>query len=364
MKSPIILHIGPKPPRGFGIVTYIEGLLKSNISQKYQILFLDTKGTKLCRVNKIFRAIFTLYNFIVLVILIIIKSPKIAHIHTSSGSSFWEKSFLSLTCKVFDVKVILHIHGADFNKFCFRRWNKFIVPKILSLMDMNVLLSKNWYEHFTDVVPKEKLTVIPNATDTSMFINSNKIPQYSNRINILFVGSIGRRKGLVDLAYASKNLINEGIHNFFIDIIGSEEKLGEFSIIKKIFKSLNLQEYTKFYGAIYNSQKIEFFNNADIFVLPSHNESFGISNLEAMASGLSIISTKVGAIPEYLVHGENGFLICPGNIDQLTKYLRILINDSKLREKMGDNNRKKVVEEFDWFIVSKKIDHLYQSLLL
>lgn len=364
MTKPTILQIGPKPPQGFGIVAYIEGLLGSNLSKKYQFIFLNTKGSKIFRVNKLFRAVLTLYHSLILIIILIFRRPDLVHVHTSSGTSFLEKSLLGIICKCFGVKVIFHIHGADFDQFCFRGNNRIFVPKILSLMDKSIILSNAWYERFKEVIPSKKMTIIPNAVDVNDFLFEQKKKGRNESVNILFVGSICNRKGLVDLAYAVRNLIDSGSVKFYLDILGGEENREEMIEITRIYQKLELENFMKFHGPKYYSEKITFFKNADIFVLPSYNESFGIVNLEAMASGLPIISTKVGAIPEYLVNGENGFIINPGDIEQLTKSLKILIEDTKLREKMGNNNRQKVIEKYDWSIVSREIDSLYQSLLV
>lgn len=78
------------------------------------------------------------------------------------------------------------------------------------------------------------------------------------------------------------------------------------------------------------------FRNWDIFVLPSHDEGFGMAVLEAMAGGLPVIGTGVGGLPELIEEGRTGFIVLPSNPVDLAERLRLLVLDPKLRQAMGN----------------------------
>ncbi|MEO0214577.1 MAG: glycosyltransferase family 4 protein, partial [candidate division WOR-3 bacterium] len=98
-------------------------------------------------------------------------------------------------------------------------------------------------------------------------------------------------------------------------------------------------ERFEFYENITGREKFEVFKKASIFVLPSYSEGFPMAVLEAMASALPVISTNVGAIPEFLP-SEN-FIIEPGDLKGLERALRELLGNEGLRKKLSEINRKR-----------------------
>ncbi len=363
MKKYTVLHIGPKPPKGYGIVTYIEGLISSNFSKKYNIIFLNTKSYSFIHKRKYIRIFMTLFYAILAIFICLKDGPIIAHIHTSSGTSFWEKSLLGYICKIFGMRIIIHIHSGMFDQFCRKGHNRYFISKILTMADKVIVVYKKGFKILQNLISIEKLEIIPNGIDTMKFRTILIEKKENNVIDILFAGTIHKDKGLYDILTSTRNLIDSGYKNIQINLLGGEGKEGELLLIRRECEQLKLNNWVKFHGPVFGDQKIKIFCMSDIFILPSHHESFGIANLEAMAAGLPVISTNIGAIPEYLVHGENGYLITPGDSDQLTDYLKVLINNSSLRYRMGAVNRIKVKEKYDWSIISRKIDNLYQSLI-
>lgn len=101
---------------------------------------------------------------------------------------------------------------------------------------------------------------------------------------------------------------------------------------------------------------------SDVFVLPSLSEGFPVVSLEAMASGLPIVATKVGGLPEIVKDGENGFLVEPKSPEQIAERVLLFLNNDELRQRISRNNKEKV-KEYSWGSVVSKLERLYQSLL-
>jgi len=97
------------------------------------------------------------------------------------------------------------------------------------------------------------------------------------------------------------------------------------------------------------------YNGADIFVMASQMESFGLVYAEAMACGIPVIGTSVGGIPEIIENNSNGFLVDPDSSVELEKRIEILVKDEKKREKMGEMNINRIKKKFD---VKKSVDRL------
>jgi glycosyltransferase involved in cell wall biosynthesis len=108
-----------------------------------------------------------------------------------------------------------------------------------------------------------------------------------------------------------------------------------------------LEPKVEFLGAkVYGADKLKVFEKADIFVLPSYSEGFSMAMLEAMAAGLPVIVTAVGAAPEVIKNGVNGYVIKPGDLHALSHSLDSLVSNPPLRIDMGRRNRELCRQQF------------------
>ena len=99
-------------------------------------------------------------------------------------------------------------------------------------------------------------------------------------------------------------------------------------------------------GKISPSEIHKYYQSADLFVLPSYTDAGGppVVIIEAMASGLPVIGTIYGGIPEGIENGVNGFIVPPKNMENLTRKIDILLKDGKLIKEFGNNSLKKIRE--------------------
>ena len=278
--------------------------------------------------------------------LCLFERRAVFHIHSSTYASFFRKSLLARCCLLFRKKVILHIHGADFDKFIddiSYRWRKRVI-EVLNAVDMVVVLSESWKVFFEKHVATEKISVIVNPSSTydpacaKMRANRRK-EQRDAPVKILFIGRIGQRKGSYDLIEAVKKLRSL---NFTLDMVGD----GEGDIIREIVSANGLGNTVFVYDWVSHKDIGDWYNKADILVLPSYAEGLPMSILEAIGKGLPVISTNVGGIPEAVIDGINGFIISPGDVEALSEKMGVLINDASLRVEMGNNSLKIAEEKF------------------
>ncbi|MGD2114862.1 MAG: N-acetyl-alpha-D-glucosaminyl L-malate synthase BshA [Acidobacteriota bacterium] len=102
---------------------------------------------------------------------------------------------------------------------------------------------------------------------------------------------------------------------------------------------------------------------ADLFLLPSESESFGLSALEAMACHVPVIATDVGGLPEVVAHGETGFLHPVGDVDAMAESAVRLLRDDDLRERFGRAARRRAVEQFDQDRIVGRYRDIYERAL-
>jgi glycosyltransferase involved in cell wall biosynthesis len=101
---------------------------------------------------------------------------------------------------------------------------------------------------------------------------------------------------------------------------------------------------------------------ADVFCRPSINEGFGISFIESMACKIPTIGTNVGGITDIIKDGENGILVPPENVGELTNVLKRVVEDENLANRIAEEGYRTVRERFTWEVVLKEMDKVYQRL--
>ena len=102
---------------------------------------------------------------------------------------------------------------------------------------------------------------------------------------------------------------------------------------------------------------------ADIFLLPSENESFGLSALEAMSCEVPVIGTNAGGLPEVVEHGHTGWLAEVGNVATMAEYGKQLLTDNDLRKKMGQNARQVALKKFHQDKIIDMYEKYYREII-
>ena len=186
-------------------------------------------------------------------------------------------------------------------------------------------------------VPAEKITVIPPGIDTPRWAVDRSVAPHPGRpVNLLFVGGDFPRKGGDTLLRAFDSLptsvnIHLNIVTKTADILISDPS--RISVWRDIGPN--------------SPQLMKLFAEADLFVFPTRGDCLPLAVLEAMASGLPVVTTRVGALPEAVTHGETGWIVPPDDSAALVEALRLLVDDVPLRRQMGINAREVALERFD-----------------
>ena len=223
------------------------------------------------------------------------------------------------------------------------------------LCDEWISLEKNIYDNATMVLTRYAKIVKSIVNDYSCdrskvkciyyapYNESNPGTQNDNKYstqNILFVGIDWERKGGPILLRAFRRIVSE-YPEAKLTIVGCTPDINSPNV--------------DVVGKISKEQLTEHYENASIFCLPTVKEHAGIVFTEAMRYRLPVIGTKIGAIPEYVDEGENGYLVDANSIDQLTDALVKLLEDREKRMAFGKNSYKKYCETFTLDVVSRKI---------
>ncbi len=222
--------------------------------------------------------------------------------------------------------------------------------------------ARAFIEHFTDVPVK----VIPNGVDDELFkpLGTEEKQRVKEELEIegkviLYVSRMSPRKGPHVLLNAFQALAGR-MDDITLVMVGSGEML---PFLKTQVKFLRIEDKVKFLGYVENEMLPKIFGMADVFVLPSVTaEAFGIVILEAMASGVPVVATDVGGIPEIVRESESGLLVPPGNELELRNAIQKLLLDEDLRKRFGSNGRKAVEERYSWERVAERIEKTYEDV--
>jgi glycosyltransferase involved in cell wall biosynthesis len=122
---------------------------------------------------------------------------------------------------------------------------------------------------------------------------------------------------------------------------------GDQQRLQDLINESGIQDLILLCQPVFDAEKVACLASADVFVLPSYHEGMPISVIEAMASGLPVVATAVGGIPDLISDGENGLLVMPGEPRQLAEALASLITDPGTRTRMGLAGRQRALARHD-----------------
>ncbi len=185
-------------------------------------------------------------------------------------------------------------------------------------------------------VPAERVDVVPYGIDLARFTPKAAIPPGHRPLRLLFVGTLAQRKGVKYLLEALELLPAGSVELTFCGRAVDDLELFQNSRVPiRLRPSISAEEL------------LEAYRYADVFVFPSLAEGFAHVLLEAMASGLPIISTTSTAAPDLIRHGEEGFILPPGDAVELAKHIEHFLLKPERIQSMGEAARRRA-EYFTW----------------
>jgi glycosyltransferase involved in cell wall biosynthesis len=188
---------------------------------------------------------------------------------------------------------------------------------------------------------------------------SEKLDLTHQKPIFLFVGSLATRKGLLQLLEACVVLKNEGIEKYSLVIIGDgpqKEILEEFS------KTNHLTDNIHWTGKLDYGQLGLYFHQADAFILPTLEDTWGVVILEAMAFGKAILCSDRAGASELVIEGKNGYRFDPYNRQQVANVMKQLIEDPGLSETMGKKS-KELMEQYSPNSAAQFLSHVAKIVL-
>jgi glycosyltransferase involved in cell wall biosynthesis len=251
--------------------------------------------------------------------------------------AFYLESVICKIGKIKGKKVIYNIHGGAFPEFYKR--NTLWCNSVLSIVD-KIVTPSHYIQAFL-VSKNYEVECIPN------FIEFNKFPykwQDRGLCNLLWVRSFHDIYKPELAIQVMKKLVNQ-YPEITLTMVGPDQ--GNMQHCKQLISKFNLDKSIKVIGVIPNNELNELYSSHLIFITTTSYESFGVSLIEAAASGIPMVSTNVGEIPYIWKDKKNMLIVEDNNVELFSDAIMNLIEDSNLREKLS-NNARKVAEQYNW----------------
>ncbi len=254
--------------------------------------------------------------------------------------------------------------GHEFRKWTFDMTFGF---EILNHCRKAIAVTPMEFQSYTRMgVPEDKTIVIPNGIDLKYY---NSLPvrgAFRKKVGIdehtriiLYLGRIHWIKGIDILLKACSRLVKgSGPKDFLLILAGPDDGYLAHSV--SLSSSLNLKHKVIFIEGLYGNDKLEAYVDADIFVLPSRYEIWGMTALEAIACGAPVVLTSSCGIAPYLK--DKVALVTKNSAEELAEALHLLLSDQNLAQEFRSNARA-VVEQFEMAKVAEMAEEVYLSAL-
>ena len=179
---------------------------------------------------------------------------------------------------------------------------------------------------------------------------------------LLFLSNLIESKGIYVLLEACRMLKEEGVA-FRCDYVGGESKLISGEAFRSAIAERGLTDCVTYHGPQYGAAKDRFFREADVFVQPTFDDCFPLTLVEAMQYRLPIVSTDVGAIPDIVTDGVNGFVCPQRDVQALAEALRKLIREPQMRVAMGQRGYELYRERMTLEVFEMRFTQALRSIL-
>jgi glycosyltransferase involved in cell wall biosynthesis len=241
-------------------------------------------------------------------------------------------------------KVLLSFHGADVQELHQTRGlHRAAWRYLVSHVNGNTTCSEWLGRELLTIAPSASVTAIHNGSDIELFRVLERPARH--RRTLLQVAKFEPKKGQAVLLRATQKL-RQLIPDVSLILVGADGP--DLEATRQLIVDLGLESCAEVHVNVHHEDVPAFMRRADVFVLPSLSEPFGIALLEAGASRLPVVASRVGGIPELLEDRVTGLLVEPGNVDELEQAIRLLLLDDETADSLAKQWQDGSTVRFTW----------------
>ena len=345
MNRPVVLLLAPHPSGVSGVCTHLNLLLGSALGEDFELVHFQV-GSEGRHEGFLGRWLRLLMSPFTLFATILFRQVSVVHVNTSMNArAYWRDLVYVAIAKLLRARVLYQVHGGKlphefsggggrFTRFV--RWT-------LRIPDMVVVLAQVELDAYRIFVPEQHLVAMPNAIDCRPFA---QVPTVRSRseypLRLAYIGHIAREKGLYETLQGLRLATELGVDARLV-VSGEGAELDR---LRRYAQALGIAPRIAFIAPVTGSEKIRLLSTTDALVMPSYSEGLPYALLEAMAAGVPVIATPVGAIPDVMSHGTHGLIVPPRDGKAIAEALLKLAGDREQLSWMSRACRKRVRAAF------------------
>ncbi|MGC9357942.1 MAG: glycosyltransferase family 4 protein [Anaerolineae bacterium] len=257
--------------------------------------------------------------------------------------------------KLLDIPYIITLHGGDvpgFDDPQTEQWYRLLLPltrPIWKNAAAIVAVGQGLRDLAKDAYPDVPVSIIRNGIDCATYRPPTRERSDDRESTLVFVGRIVKQKGLSYLIRGLPELRRRVSKSFKLNIVGDGPLRPE---LESLVAELGVGDCVNFVGWVSQEEVRRYLHEADIFVLPSLMEGLSIALLQAMASGLPLVTSDAVGNRDVVHHDENGFVVPARDVGALIAALAVLVDDADLQKRMGEASLR-LSEPYDWSVISQ-----------
>ena len=284
----------------------------------------------------------------------------LVHVNIAARGSTWRKLFVVAMARLLRLPLILHLHAHDYPGFFLAvpAMGQWVIRWMFQTADRVIVLGGGWRSYVVDQlgVARERVEILHNAVPDPL--PGGELPKRDSAVpQICFLGILGDRKGVPTLLRALAHPVVHA-HAYGAVIAGN----GDVDHYRSMAADLDLSDRVSFPGWIHAPDAASLYSRSDIFVLPSRAEGLSSSLIEAMAYGLAIVTTPVGAHGEVIASGDNGLLVPVDDVEALAVSLDQLLANPAKRVELGRRARESFLAQFELEAFLDRLEAIYLSV--
>ena len=354
--TPVVVLLGPHPAAVSGVSTHVNLLMQSSLADDFEVVHFQvgSEGRDEGALGRFLRLAMSPF---LLAATIIFRHASVVHINTSLNTrAYWRDLVYLAVAKALGARVLYQVHGGELPQRFFRKSALLaaLLRRTLLVPDLVVVLAQCELAAYRDFVPEQRVVALPNGIDCRPFATVPLVRSNPEQpLHLLYIGRVAREKGMYEMLQGVRLAHELGVDTRLI-VAGHGAEEGR---LRRYAQALGIAARVCFIGPVFGADKVKLLSGSDVLLLPSYSEGLPYALLEAMAAGIPVVATPVGAIPDVMSDGIHGFLVPQRDGKAIAEALAVLAGDRERLSWMSRACKRRIRAAFS-------IDRLAQELAL
>jgi glycosyltransferase involved in cell wall biosynthesis len=366
-----VLVVGPLPPPLGGVQLMVEMLVGSSLARDYEIRVVNTsKGLLRWAVERrTWRTVpYLIRDLFALAVALTAFRPDVVVVHAAGGVSITRDWVFMLMARLWGRRVVCHYHGTLHTKFPSAQtpFGRFAGRFMMASAHRVIALGPTYRDRFNEIWRRRDVTWSPNLVDVAAYreVARDATSPWlaAGERGVLFMGRLSRPKGILDLFDAIPAVLARHPEARFL-LCGVAENDSQEPVLRAEVARRGFAERVTFLGSLEGREKLRVWVTSSVFVSPTWTEAFPLVVPEAMAAGVPLVISAVGAIPDFVRDGEDGFLVPPHDPAAVALGINRLLDDEALRSRMAAHVRERARADFDIEVGAAHVREVLEDVL-